>query len=94
VASNCCLSPELTGDTTNYSVNNVTNAPQLVSKESGDYRLRQNSPCINTGVNRDWMNNSADLDGHCRVDRFSGIVDMGCYEYLPAGGMYLIGVGP
>jgi hypothetical protein len=35
-----------------------------------------------------------DLDGHNRIDRYSGIVDMGCYEYLPAGGLYRFGLGP
>ena len=27
----------------------------------------------------------ADWDGRTRIDRFSGRVDMGCYEYLPKG---------
>jgi hypothetical protein len=39
------------------------------------------------------MSGALDLDGRSRIDRFSGIVDMGCYEYLPGGSMYLIGVG-
>ena len=30
------------------------------------------------------------LDGRSRIDRFSGIVDMGCYEYLPQGAMYSV----
>jgi len=29
--------------------------------------------------------NAVDLDGYSRIDRFSGIVDIGCYEYLPQG---------
>jgi len=36
------------------------------------------------------MNGAFDLDGHSRIDRFSGVVDMGCYEYLPAGTMYSV----
>jgi parallel beta-helix repeat protein len=88
IYSNCCLSPALTGETTNYSVNNVTNDPQLVSRESGNFRLLPASPCINSGVNRDWMNGAVDLDSHSRLDHYSRIVDMGCFEYLPGGSMY------
>jgi len=29
-------------------------------------------------------------DGRPRVDRFFGIVNMGCYEYLPQGAMYSV----
>ena len=32
-----------------------------------------------------WMADAIDLDGRCRLDRFSRQVDMGCYEYLPQG---------
>jgi len=34
------------------------------------------------------MTGAVDLDGHSRIDRFSGVVDMGCYEYLPQGFMF------
>jgi predicted outer membrane repeat protein len=84
--SNCCLAPALSGNVTNYSVNNITFNPQLIAPASGNYRLNQSSPCVNAGVNRDWMN--VDLDGHHRIDKFNGIVDMGCFEYLPSGSMY------
>jgi len=36
------------------------------------------------------MTSAADLGGHSRIDRFFGIVDMGCYEYLPQGTMYSV----
>jgi len=35
-------------------------------------------------------NNALDSDKHSRIDRFSGIVDMGCYEYLPQGTIYSV----
>jgi hypothetical protein len=57
---------------------------------SGDYHLAQGSPCINSGTNCGWMTGAFDLDGHYRLDRYSGLVDMGCYEYIPAGTMYPI----
>jgi hypothetical protein len=34
------------------------------------------------------MDGAVDLDGHQRLDPYSRIVDMGCYEYLPSGSMY------
>jgi hypothetical protein len=56
-----------------------------LSLAGGDYRLAQGSPCINTGTNLPWMADAVDLDGHVRIDRFSGLVDMGCYEHMPQG---------
>ncbi|MGI6088025.1 MAG: hypothetical protein ACOYCD_08830 [Kiritimatiellia bacterium] len=64
---------------------NTTNAPVFVNFDAGDYRLVQGSPCINTGTNLPWMAEAVDLNGHIRIDRFSRVVDMGCYEYLPQG---------
>jgi hypothetical protein len=69
------------------SQGNITNDPQFVEWSNGNYRLSRNSPCINTGVNQDWMSGALDLDGHRRIDEFSGIVDMGCFEYLFSGMM-------
>jgi len=53
---------------------------------SGDYRLRANSPCVNTGTNQGWMTNSYDLDGRMRI-RY-GTVDMGAYEAIYNGTIY------
>jgi hypothetical protein len=64
---------------------NTTNAPVFVNFDTGDYRLAQGSPCVNTGTNLPWMADAVDLDGHIRIDRFFRLVDMGCYEYLPQG---------
>jgi parallel beta-helix repeat protein len=87
--TNCCLSPAFSAAVTN--INTVTNNPQFVNLANENYHLSQGSPCINAGMNRDWMNGAVDLDGHGRLDRYSGIVDMGCFEYLPAGSMYRFG---
>jgi len=85
--SNCCMFPALTGTATNYSANNITVPPQFVNWQAGDYRLARGSSCINAGVTRDWMTNTVDLGGRRRIDRFSGKVDIGCYEYSPSGTM-------
>ena len=47
------------------------------------------SPCINAGANQSWMQEAGgvDLDRRQRLDRFSRLVDMGCYEYVPTGMM-------
>jgi hypothetical protein len=57
--------------------------PRFVDKDTDNWRLTKGSPCVNTGANKAWM--TLDLDGHSRIDRFSGIVDMGCFEYLSHG---------
>ena len=50
--------------------------------EDNDCRLLANSPCIDAGINEDWMNGALDLDGNPRI--LAGIssltVDMGAYE--------------
>jgi len=71
-----------------YYANNIQSNPYFVNKDSNDFRLSRSSPCVNAGTNEDWMNGAVDLDGHSRIDRFSGMVDMGCYEYLPQGFMF------
>jgi len=73
------------------SFNNTTNPPALVNFAARNYRLSRSSPCINTGSNLNWtlMTGAVDLDGLSRRDRFSGIVDMGCYEFLPRGTMFV-----
>ena len=50
-----------------------------------DYRLAQNSPCIDAGKNEDWMSEAVDLDGTPRIvlGRSSRTVDIGAYEYVP-----------
>jgi hypothetical protein len=69
---NSCTWPDPGG------VGNITNDPQFVDAAAGDYRLQSNSPCINTGINQDWMIGATDLDGNPRL---CGRVDMGAYEY-------------
>jgi hypothetical protein len=61
--------------------NNIADDPQFVDPASGDYRLQAGSPCINTGLNQDWMAGALDLDGHARVLEVT--VDRGAYEVQP-----------
>jgi hypothetical protein len=88
--TNCCTYPAQAG----WAVGNITNDPQFVSSGSGygtnfvagNYRLANNSPCIDAGTNQNWMTNIVvDLDGFHRIDVFRRQVDIGCYEYLPSG---------
>jgi len=68
----CCITPDPGG------MGNTTNDPQFVNITAGDFRLANNSPCINTGTNQDWMNGAKDLDGNQRI--INGRADMGAYE--------------
>jgi len=58
-----------------------TGDPCFVSSVAGNYRLADDSPCINTGTNFPWMAGALDLDGNPRV--YGSRVDMGCYEFVP-----------
>ena len=65
---------------------NFTNNPQFVSFADNNFRLRCDSPCVNTGTNQEWMAGSADLDGRVRV-RY-GAVDMGACEAVYEGTLF------
>jgi len=65
---------------------NVNNNPQFVDLANGNYRLRANSPCVNTGTNQSWMTNAVDLGGRARI-RY-GTVDMGAYEVIYNGTIF------
>ena len=74
-------------------VGNLDVDPKLLQAVPGVYRLRGNSPCINAGLNLDWMTNvalviSRDLAGDVRLR--DGTVDMGAFEYLAASTLFLI----
>lgn len=64
--------------------------PKFVSLADGDFHLQLGSPCIDTGLNQDWMLSAKDLDGRSRLDRQSQKVDMGCYEFQKSGSIVLI----
>ncbi len=85
--SNSCMAP---APPENYGLNNINYDPQFVNFISGNYRLGAASPCVNTGTNQAWMPDALDLDGHSRLDRFSRLADMGCYEFVTVGTMYII----
>ena len=74
-----CVIPAVDG------ARNITNDPSLVNL-SGNYRLNDNSPCVNAGLNQSWMTNTVDLDGRQRI-RY-GTVDMGAFEGICGGTIY------
>ena len=94
VFSNSCTTPS---NVAGWAEGNITNNPMLIDFGSGygtnhvvgNYRLSVGSPCINSGMNQDWMNNSVDRDGHKRIQY--GTVDMGAYERINEGTMIMFG---
>jgi hypothetical protein len=83
ILTNCCVFPTNSSTILAGSTNNIESDPQFVNKNAGDWRLKANSPCVNTGINQDWMMNAVDLDGRPRI-RY-GRVDMGAYECIYGG---------
>lgn len=84
VIANSCTYPiaGLTGE------GNIDADPMFVDANNGNYHLQSGSPCINAGANQDWMAASMDLDGRPRLDRFTRIIDMGCYEHVFKGSLF------
>lgn len=80
--SYCCIQPAAAG------TGNISSDPLFVDAASGNYRLQYGSPCINAGINSDWMDSAVDLDNNPRI--LYGTVDMGCYEWQePAPAFYV-----
>jgi hypothetical protein len=74
-------------------VGNLSVDPLLLNTNAGFYRLRGNSPCVNQGINMDWMTNpvlaiSRDLAGEPRL--LDNTVDMGAYEYAASGTLFYV----
>ncbi|MFA7158372.1 MAG: right-handed parallel beta-helix repeat-containing protein [Kiritimatiellia bacterium] len=87
--TNCCLSMtnSLSGSVTNIlGTGNFTNAPLFIDVAGQNFRLRADSPCLNTGTNQAWMADSADLEGRARI-RY-GAVDMGACEVVYEGALF------
>jgi hypothetical protein len=76
---NCCLSPYI--GTVSPGIGSITNDPLFVNPSTGDFHLRSNSPCINSGNNA-YVQSATDFDGNPRI---AGTVDIGAYEFQPLG---------
>ena len=74
VFSYCCTEPAPAG------LVNFTNNPRFESWAARDYRLASNSPCVEQGLNQNWMTNAADLDATARLKNL--YVDIGVYESI------------
>lgn len=57
----------------------ITNIPLFVDAESGNFKLRMDSPCINAGAN-DYVQGDTDIVGNARI--FGSAVDIGAYEQI------------
>ena len=84
--SNCCAADT---DGMNGS-GNIAADPEFSDAAAGNYRLTVASPCVNAGLNQDWMIAGVDKDGRPRLDRFVKLVDIGCYEYHAQGTMFFV----
>ncbi len=77
-----CLLPAAAG------TGNITNYPDFVDSGAENFHLPGFSPCVDAGTNLPWMTGTTDLDGNERIH--DGTVDMGCYEFIPEPGFYLL----
>ncbi len=81
------------GNTVNYS--GLTASPTSISADplfrgasTGDFRLVSDSPCVNIGLNQDWMRTAKDLAGNPRLA--AKIVDIGAYEVSASSTLLIV----
>ncbi|MCX6992679.1 MAG: hypothetical protein NT011_05970 [Kiritimatiellaeota bacterium] len=94
--TNCCTAPDIYSNNVTGTakgslasgINTITNNPRYVNNAT-DFRLQPDSPCINAGVNRGWMEGALDYYGNRRIDTFRKTVDIGAYEYLCPGTVFI-----
>lgn len=67
-----CIAP-LPAGTGNTDSSPLFQAPDIL-----DFTPQTASPCVDSGLNADWMVGAVDLNGDPRI--INGTVDMGCYE--------------
>jgi hypothetical protein len=65
---------------------NLNKDPKFADSKNGNYRLKQNSPCIEAGINNAPGLPATDKDGNPRIVPDSGSADMGAYEYVARKG--------
>lgn len=83
---NCCTAPiDTLSGADNMDVN-----PELIDWAGGNYRLLPGSPCLNAGLNAEWMEGARDLEGYTRIDRFFRRVDIGAYEDTRQGALFSV----
>lgn len=58
----------------------ITDPPHFIDADERNYRLADDSPGMDAGLNLDWMEDAVDLDGNPRISSETGIVDIGAYE--------------
>ena len=73
IMQSCCTTPLPAG------TNNISSSPNFMDDDSGDFRLKATSPCIDAGNNEEWMLNTTDIGGCPRVG--NGKVDIGAHEF-------------
>ncbi len=85
VVENSCIAP-VPGAASFTVTDSFADDPKL----DAGYRLTGESRCVNAGLYQTWMDGALDLDGRPRLDRFTGLVDIGCYEHVGMGAMFRI----
>ena len=92
VKSTCVFSSASNQDCFNAANGNiVATDPLFADAAHGNYSLQGKSPCVNAGLNQDWMTDAFDLDNYTKKPRIIGsAVDIGCYEYRPVPGLTIM----
>jgi hypothetical protein len=79
IHNSCITLPDGESIESDWYISSITNNPKFVNSAIGDFRLKPNSPCVDTGSNQ-YNTQSTDLNGEPRVK--DGNIDMGCFEFF------------
>ena len=71
--SNSCTFPIPSGE------ENIPDPPRFVDPDGGDFHLRSDSLCVDSGIEDTWMDAALDLDGNPRVS--GPRPDLGAFEF-------------
>jgi hypothetical protein len=69
---------DASGTSFTIDANSITTNPQFINASEGDFRINDNSPCIDKG-NNSYNATSTDIRGQARVQ--NSTIDMGAYEW-------------
>ena len=78
--------------TSGQDAHSFTNAPVFVNAMSGNFRLKPDSPCVDSGIISYWMSGTSDADGNLRVS--GPTADLGAYELYVRTSIRVLLQGP
>jgi len=89
---NCCIPVADLPTCAPVYEGNINSNPRFADASNGDYSLAERSPCVNSGVRLDWMDEaSLDIDGTPRIwHKGKELPDIGAWEFRTKLGLLVV----